>query len=174
MIATHAIIRYTRRTMAEENSSRPYIASDGRSLIGTSVSGLVVGMAGWLASLAIQQWIIDPVFCRSSQTATICANGDAVAWTIAMIVVSIFGLLSMVRWNVFRPLLVALAALIALWGVHGWLAPLEWWQAMLWHGGLFMFAYLLFAWVARINAFVIALILTILLIILARLVVIST
>lgn len=160
--------------MADATTPQRYIAPDRRSIVGTLVTGLAVGIIGWLLSLAIQMWIIEPIFCRSPQTFAVCANGGTVAWAIAMIIVSVASLLSLVRSGVFRPLLVVLASLITLWGVSAWLGPLPWWQAMLWHGLLFALAYLLFAWVARLSSFLLAVIISIVLIIAARLVVINS
>ena len=160
--------------MAQVNTTSAYVAPDRHSILGTVLTGLVVGLVGWLLSLAIQTWIIDPVFCRSPQTFAVCANGGTIGWVIAMILVSIASLLSLVRNGVFRPLLVVLASLIALWGASAWLGPLPWWQGMLWHGVLFALAYALFAWVARLSNFLIAVIITIVLIVAARLIVIGS
>src|SRR4051812_20656734 len=135
--------------MAQSNTTQVYVESDKRSMIGAAVTGLLVGVVGWLASMAIQTWIIEPIFCRSAQTFSVCSNGGTIAWAVALIIVSIVGLLSLVRTGVFRPLLVVLASLVTLWGVSAWLGPLPWWQALLWHGLLFAAAYSLFAWIAR-------------------------
>lgn len=160
--------------MATTKPSTLYVASDQRSAIGAAITGFMVGAAGWLMSMAIQAWVIEPIFCRSTQTYNVCSNGGTVAWVIALIMVSIVGLLSLVRTGVFRPLLVVLATLSALWGASAWLGPLPWWQALLWQGLLFAVAYSLFAWVARFKSFLISLILTIVVVILARLVVINS
>lgn len=143
-------------------------------MIGAAVTGLAVGLVGWLVNMAIQAWIIEPIFCRSTQSFDVCANGGTISWAVALIIASIVGLLSLVRTGVFRPLLVVLATLIALWGVSAWLGPLPWWQALLWHGVLFAIAYSLFAWVARIQSFLFSLIVTIVLIIITRFVVINS
>lgn len=160
--------------MAEANTSPIYIPGERRSIIGVIITGLVVGLLGWMLSMAIQAWIIVPFFCRSTQTFSVCENGGTIGWVVAVIIVSILGLLSLVRTGVFRPLLVVLASLLALWGVSAWLGPLPWWQALLWHGALFAVAYALFAWVARLQSFLIALILTIVLIVLARVVILNS
>ena len=160
--------------MAEVTTRSVYITPDRRSVVGTLLTGLAVGIVGWLLNLAIQAWIIEPVFCRSPQTFAVCANGGTIAWVIAMILVSIASLLSLVRSGVFRPLLVVIASLIALWGVSLWLGPLAWWQAMLWHGALFAVAYGLFSWVARLSNFLLAVIVTTILIIASRFVVINS
>lgn len=161
--------------MAQANTtSSVYVAGEPRSLLGVAITGLAVGLIGWLLTMAIQSWIIEPVFCRSTQSFDVCSSGGTISWAIALIIVSIIGLLSLVRSGVFRPLLVVLAVLIALWGASMWLGPLVWWQAMLWQGFLFAAAYSLFAWVARIQSFLLSLIVTIVLVILARLVVINS
>lgn len=161
--------------MAEVNTtSSVYAPGEPRSLVGVAVTGLAVGLIGWLVNMAIQSWIIEPIFCRSTQTFDVCSNGGTISWAIAMIIVSIIGLLSLVRSGVFRPLLVVLAVLIALWGASAWLGPLSWWEAMIWQGVIFAFAYSLFAWVARLQSFLLSLIVTIVLVILTRLVVINS
>lgn len=160
--------------MAEVNTSSVYVAQEQRSVFGAALTGLFVGVVGWLVSMAIQAWIIEPIFCRSPQTFNVCSSGGTIAWTTALIIVSIVGLFSLVRTSVFRPLLVVLATLIALWGVSAWLGPLPWWQALLWHGVLFALAYSLFAWIARIQSFLLSLIITIALIIIARFVVLNS
>lgn len=157
-----------------QQPTRQYVAPDRASIIGTLLTGLVVGLVGWLLSMAIQMWIIEPVFCRSPQTFAVCSQGGTIGWVVAMIIVSVASLLSLVRSGVFRPLLVVLASLIALWGASAWLGPLSWWQAMIWHGVLFALTYLLFAWVARLSNFLLAMIVTIVLIIGARLIVINS
>ncbi len=160
--------------MTEGKTNSIYVPGERRSVVGAALTGLFVGIVGWLVSMAIQAWIIEPIFCRSAQTFNVCSNGGTIGWTVALIIVSIIGLLSLVRTGVFRPLLVVLATLIALWGVSAWLGPLPWWQALLWHGALFALAYSLFAWVARFQSFLLSLIITIVLIIIARFVVINS
>ena len=160
--------------MAEENTSNIYIAQDRRPVIGAALTGFFVGAVGWLVNMAIQAWIIEPIFCRSTQTYNVCANGGTVAWTVALIIVSIVGLLGLVRTGVFRPLLVVLATLRALWGVSAWLGPLPWWQSLLWHGVLFALSYSLFAWIARVQSFLLSLIVTVVVIIVTRFVVLNS
>lgn len=160
--------------MAEVRTTPLYVSGEQRSVVGAALTGLFVGIVGWLTTMAIQAWIIEPIFCRSAQTANVCSSGGTIAWVTALIIVSIVGLLSLVRTGVFRPLLVVLAALIALWGVSTWLAPLPWWQALLWHGALFTLAYSLFAWLARVQSFLLSLIVTIVVIIVIRFVVLNS
>jgi hypothetical protein len=161
--------------MADTTIKQPiYIGSDRRSLVATILTGFVVGVGGWLLDLAIQRFFVVPVFCNDANSFSVCANGGTIAWVIAIVIVSVIGLFSLVRINVFRPLLVVLAAVAALWGVFGWLGPLAWWQATLWQGVLFALAYILFTWIARTERFPVAFIVTVLVIILLRLVVVTS
>lgn len=160
--------------MANTAITQPmYVGSDRRSIINIALTGLGVGIIGWLLNLAIQRFFVIPVFCNNTDSFSMCANGGTIAWVIAMIIVSAVGLFSLVNIGVFRPLLAVLATMVALWGVSTWLGPLEWWHAMLWHGGLFALAYLLFTWIARTERFPVAFIASVLVVLLLRLVVVS-
>jgi len=144
--------------------------SERRSVLTTVLTGLAVGVVGWLLSLGLQRFFIEPVFCRNPDAFSTCAQGGTVAWVVAVVIISALGLIALVRTGVFRPLLVVLAAIAALWGASAWLGPLAWWQALIWHGVLFALAYALFGWIARTQKFPIAFVATIVIIIALRLV----
>lgn len=127
-----------------------------RPLLRAALVGAVVGAFGWVLMLAIQNWILQPVFCRSSDTSGICANTQITAWIIAYILASIAGLFMLIRTNTFRPLLVVLAAIITLWGIGLWFVALPWWVGLLWSAGLFALAYVLYTWTVSIQGFAVA------------------
>lgn len=157
--------------MAEVGTDSPYyMSTERRSLIATTLSGLAVGIVGWLLSIGLQRFFIEPVFCRNADAFATCAQGGTVAWIVALVIASAVGLVVLVRTSVFRPLLVVLAAIITLWGVSTWLGPLVWWQALLWHGLLFALAYALYGWLARAEKFPVAFISTVVVILALRLV----
>jgi len=160
--------------MADTTVKQPiYIGSDARSIVATIVTGFAVGASAWLLNLAVQRFFVEPVFCNNADSFAMCANGGTIAWVLAIIITSAIGLFALVRIGIFRPLLVALAATIALWGISSWLGPVVWWEATLWHGLLFALAYILFMWIARAERFPVAFIATILAIILLRIVVVN-
>ena len=140
-----------------------------RSLVSALLIGLGVGVVGWLLTIAFRNYIVEPVFCRSADTFAICNNGGTVAWIAAHIIVAIASVLALVRAGVYRPLLVVLAAFIALWGIGSWLAPLAWYWGVIWQGALFALAYALFAWLASVERFVIGIVATVVMIIVIRL-----
>lgn len=148
------------------------VSSMGRSsLLASIVVGALVGMFGWLLTIAIHSWVLTPIFCRSSDTATACTNSGTTAWVIGFVLVSIIGLFMLIRANIFRPLLVVLAAIVTLW-VFG-LAFLSsvWWVGSFWSGVLFALAYALYTWVASAKQFAYALVGMIVLVVLFRVII---
>lgn len=162
MAHTKPMIRTNQEFVDSDTSNR-------RVLTRVAATGAGVGLAGWLLSLAVSNFFIVPVFCRSADSFGICAQGGDYAWTISFIVVSIVAVFALVRLNVYRPLLVVLAAFVALIGIAPWLAPLAWYWAALWNVALFGLAYAVFAWLATMENFLNSLIATIVVVILARL-----
>lgn len=150
---------------------RPAYSVGWNSLIVVLSVGAFVGFFGWLLTLGIHNWIITPVFCRSSDTASICSNSNVISWVISYILVSIAGLFMLVRSGIFRPLLVVLAALLTLWTFGLWFMPAYWGAGLLWSTGLFALAYALYAWLASIERFIISSVLIVVVVVLLRLLV---
>lgn len=140
------------------------------SVVAALAVGAFVGFFGWLLTLGINSWVLVPVFCRSIDTTTVCANAGLTAWIIAHILIGIVGLFMLIRANIFRPLLVVLAALVTLWGIGLWFMPHAWGNGLLWETGLFAVAYALYTWLASIEKFVVAFLSTIIVVMLMRLV----
>lgn len=145
-----------------------YTTSQG-SLFPSIAAGAFVGFFGWLLTIAINHWVLVPVFCRSADTTGACSNAPLTAWIIAYVLVSIIGLFMLIQANVFRPLLVAAAALLTLWAVGLWFMTSAWWVGLLWETALFALAYALYTWLASARRFAYALIAIIVLVVLFRL-----
>ena len=143
--------------------------SERTLLIRAGAIGAGAGILTWLLSLLIRTLFIEPVFCRSTDNFGVCAQGGDIAWVSALVVVSVVAVLALVRVGIYRPLMVVLAVLIAFFGLAPWLAPLEWYWALLWHVVLFGVAYALFAWLATIEKFVVTLIVTLVAVLIIRL-----
>lgn len=136
-----------------------------------ALSGLILGFIAWGLTALISNYVIDPLFCRTdSANFSVCAQGGSLASNVALIFASGFGLLALVRLGIFRPLLVALASAITLWGLGTWVGGMEWYVALLWSGVLFALAYATYTWLSQIRSFVIALIAIIVVIAVARIV----
>lgn len=133
------------------------------------MAGVGVGVVGWLLTLFFKNVVIANIFCRSADTFTICSNGGTIAWNIAFVIVALASVFVLMRTNMYRPLLIVLAAVAVLWGIGTWLLPMAWWQGLLWSGVLFGLAYALFAWLAAHTVFAVSLISTIVVVVLVRL-----
>lgn len=134
-------------------------------LVGAGVGALVA-----LFAEVIRRFFIEPVFCRSADSLSVCSNGDAVAFNSALVIFSIIAVAVLVKLNVFRPLLVALGAAISLWGINGYLKGLSVLEYSFWIVVLFVLAYVLFFWLMRARNFLISLAALVITVILIRLV----
>lgn len=130
--------------------------------------GAVAGALGWLLYLGVATYFIEPVFCRSAETFTICRSGGTVAWVTAHLVVLAAAVAVLARLAIYRPLLVVLAVLASLWGAHGWLGGMTWYAGVGWQALLFAAAFAAFGWIARTANFFVALIATLAVVILSR------
>lgn len=139
-----------------------------RLLVSALVIGALVGIGGWAIDLFLQRYFIEPVFCASPDSVGVCENGSTIAWVLSHVLVVGASVVAMVGAMIYRPLLVALAALITVWGMGGWLDGLVWWNAMLWQALIFALAYGVYAWIARTVQFWIAALVTLLVVVLCR------
>lgn len=141
-----------------------------RMLVSALVIGALTGVGGWLINLFLQNYFIEPVFCASPDSETACVNGGLIAWALAHVLVVGASVVVMVRFAVYRPLLVALAVFATVWGIDSWLSGQEWWSATLWQALIFGLAYGAYAWIARLNQFWLAALVTVIVVIVCRLV----
>lgn len=141
------------------------------SVLRALVIGVVLGVVGWLLTMFFKSVVVANLFCRTPDTFTICSNGGVYAWYAATIIIILISVFALMRANIYRPLLVAVAVAVALWGIGAWFLPMVWWMAMLWNGLLFGLAYALFSWLASHERFVLALIVIIIAIVVSRIVI---
>lgn len=131
--------------------------------------GAGVGLFGYLLTLGIRYLFINNLFCRSADMANICNDGWNIAWITAHVIVGVASVFALVRAGVYRPLLVVLAAFVALWGLGGLIQPLSWPLAFLAETALFALAYALFAWLASLSKLFISGILIVIVVVVIRL-----
>lgn len=138
-----------------------------QALLQVALLGAGLGVLYWLLTLLVRQIVFVPLFCGDSSN-SMCVGATGGAGVVALIIVSIVGLLGLVRLAMYRPLLVVIAAAVALWGLAGWTANLFWIEALLVSALLFALCYAAFTWVVRPRPFALAAALTVVLVILAR------
>ena len=145
-----------------------YIPADRGEIIGVLLTGAIAGLLVGLLTEAIARWFIEPVFCRSTDSFAICANGGNIAFYAATVIVAILSVIALVRVGVFRPLLVAVAAAASLWGIKSYIDDFAWYEYGLWLMLLFALTYLLFYWLLRARSFILSVIIALIAVIAIR------
>ena len=145
------------QTIERHQSAAP---TDIKKMLVAALIGAVVGAIAWGGGLLISRFIIEPVFCATPDSASICEVRDITSFNIALVLASFVGLLAMVRARVYRPLLISIAAAVSAWGMVAWLASEPWFIRLLAAVSIAALAYAFYAWVAQLKSFIAALIIT--------------
>lgn len=140
-----------------------------QALIQVALLGTGVGLLYWLLTILVRQVVFVPLFCGDPAN-NMCVGATGGAGVVALIAVTIIGLLGLVRFAVYRPLLIVLATTISLWGIANWTAGMFWLEGVAWTVVLFAFCYAVFTWLVRPRAFGLAVGLVIVVVFLARLI----
>lgn len=131
--------------------SRPTIIDlDRRMFLRIVLTGFFVGLATWGLTFVLNNYVLTAWFC-SDDGSLVCSSSTIYAGNIAAVILAIVGISALVKLGVFRPLLIALASLITLWGVAGWLSSVSIIESILWTSILYGVSYITYAWLARIR-----------------------
>lgn len=165
--------------MQEEQTIAPMATDDQQfflppsrgEIIKVALLGLGVGLAVPLFGYLLNRFFTQPIFCSGNQAAGLCANSPSIAYYAATVIGAVAAIVLLANWQVFRPLLIAVAVAAIFWGFREYVGALV--NAGLWEfyalsGLLYTFAYLLFYWVMRVRNFGISLGLTIVLVVAIR------
>lgn len=129
-----------------------------RSVITVAIIGALVGLVTWALVLLFERFLIEPLFCSSTDNFHICANSGSIASNLATVFAAVFGLFGLVRYGYFRPLIIAIASACVLWGLSPALGGLSWYESLIWLVLLSALSYVTFAWLTRYRQFTIMLI----------------
>jgi hypothetical protein len=154
-----------------EDDSNVLIAPEWIDLFRVGLLGLIVGVLIPALSWLLQKFLIAPVFCREGAVLGVCSSNDLTTYYIATVVLSVVAVALMANWQVFRPLLVAVAAAAALWGLQRYLGSTVVHSGVEYYissGVIFALAFLLFYWVMRLKSFVFSVVLTVLAVVFIR------
>lgn len=153
---------------AQEKASL-FTAMRPAQLMQVIVVGVVVGAFSWIFAQVLGMYALKPASC--SGDAFVCAASSQPAVILAAILAGCIGLFGLVKLQIFRPLLIVIAATMSLWGVVGLLTALPWYLSLLATVLFYAVAYTAFMWVARIRTFWLVLVLFVLLIVGVRLII---
>lgn len=131
--------------------------------------GVVVGALTWVLAHVLGLYVLKPSNCTAQALA--CAASSQPANILAALLAACIGLFGLVKLQVFRPLLIVLAATMSAWGLVGELAALPWYGSLLVTVFFFALTYTTFMWISRIRTFWLVLIITVVLVVALRLII---
>lgn len=156
--------------VAEAESSL-LIVPNGPEMVRVAGLGLVVGLLIPLIAWMLQRFFISPIFCHGASTLGVCSGSDLTAYYVGTVVATVIAVALLANWQIFRPLLVAVAAAAALWGMRKYMGDIvqsSGWEYYLASAILYAVAYLLFYWVMRLRNFALSVILAVAVVIVVR------
>lgn len=113
------------------------------------ITGVIIGIFYVGFTSLIQQYIIEPLYCKSVIDSAICTNSLEVSGNIATILVALAALGLFIRLRVFRPIVIVVAAAALLWGLAGWTAGLSGFEIVASSAILYSLSYLMISWICR-------------------------
>lgn len=149
-------------------------ARSWRDMLAVALIGGLVGAVSWVLLGLLDKYVLKPIACQMGSSVITCDDATYYASGIAVVVAGLIGLVLLVRQMAFRPLLVVLAAAISIWGIGAlWLRDLSWLSAFAFSVVIGALFYMVFVWFSEVRKLWLAMICTILLVILFRLIIIA-
>ena len=160
-----------REVVGDESGSvarvSPIVLMPLRELMATIAVGVGVGLLVALVAYLMNTFVFGVVLCRPQSSAE-CGQAPHYAAIVAMIVGAIAGVVALARLRVYRPLLIVIAATIALWGVSAMLSGITWYWSLAALAVIFGLVYGLFSWASRLRSFILAVVIVVVLIVAIR------
>jgi hypothetical protein len=161
----------TAEPVVSEENIGPLVLPEVIDLVRVGALGLAVGALIPLIAWLLQKFLVAPVFCHPGAVLAVCGGDDLTTYYVATVVMAVIAVTLMANWQVFRPLLIAVAAASALWGLQhiagGTLAQAGW-EYYLSSAVLYALVYLLFYWLLRLRSFTLGVVLTVAAVVLIR------
>ena len=126
-----------------------------RELARIGAIGAVIGALSVGLYVLFHTYIFQAVLCRD-QANTACGQAATYAAITTAFIASFVAVVVLAHIRVYRPLLIILAAILALWGIQSIVAVLQWYWALAGMIAVGALAYSLFAWIARIRSFILS------------------
>ena len=145
----------------------PFVGMARHEFFNVLFTGLGVGIIITLLYFLLNTFVFGAVLCRPQSTVD-CSQAPNYAMIVAIILGTIGGVANLARIRIYRPLMVGIASAVALWGLHSITSGMAWYWMLLCVAVLFALAYAAFTWVARIRSFILALVVTVVLVVIAR------
>lgn len=140
-------------TASETRSN--FVPMTWRELARIGAIGAVIGALSVGLYVLFHTYIFQAVLCRD-QANTACGQAATYAAITTAFIASFVAVVVLAHIRVYRPLLIILAAILALWGIQSIVAVLPWYWALAGMIAVGALAYSLFAWIARIRSFILS------------------
>lgn len=154
---------------SDTQSGSPYVPSQTKDIAQVLSLGLASGALIALLGELLQRFLINPVFCQGATGGDICGPNGLAGFYTATVIVTVLSIVTLARFGIFRPLLIAVGAATALWGLKSYLAGLSLLEYGFWTALLFGMTYLLLYWLLRARNFFVSLALVIVAVVALRL-----
>lgn len=135
----------------------------------TLFTGAGLGLVWWILASLLKRYVVEPLACQNLNNASTCLDSFGVAGNIALVMVALLGAYVLIRSLQPRPIIIAIASAVMLWGLAGLMNGLVWYESLLWAVGLFAVTYMLFSMVVRIHSLVFSLITAAIVLVVVRL-----
>jgi len=157
----------TSATLAPDERPTPFVSVTLQQLTFVLAIGLIVGALVWGLTQLFDAYVAVPLLCGGEG----CAVASRYSEIGAVVLASGLGLFGLVKLRVYRPLLIALASAVTLWGIVGYASPLfPWYGVLIATALLYMLGYVAYAWLSRIRLFWLAALIFLLVIVATRLI----
>lgn len=152
-------------TASETRSN--FVPMTWRELARIGAIGAVIGALSVGLYVLFHTYIFQAVLCRD-QANTACGQAATYAAITTAFIASFVAVVVLAHIRVYRPLLIILAAILALWGIQAIAAVLPWYWALAGMIAVGALAYSLFAWIARIRSFILSAVVAIVIAVIIR------
>lgn len=150
--------------------SEPYVPAQRKEITQLLALGLAAGALVVLLGELLQRFFINPVFCQNASGGTVCGPDGLAGFYVSTVLVAVLSVIALVRFVIFRPLLIAVGAAVALWGIKEPLSNLNLFEYGFWAAVLYALTYVLLYWLLRARNFIVSLVMVLVAVLVLRLV----
>lgn len=145
-----------------------------RDVVKVIVAGALAGILTMALYVLLDRYVFTPTLCSDMNAGTgRCDNRLLFSSGVALVVAAFPVLFYFVNQRIYRPLLVVIVSIAALWNVPLLIGELSLGVAILVAGLLFAGIYLLMAWLVQVRNFLVALGLSVIVVVVLRLILAS-
>lgn len=153
----------------KEEMSRHTFNLTARTFTRILLLAAAVGLLTWLLAIALDKYMLTPMFCGRDEGLSTCLNSTVMGANIAAVLTGILAVPLIVVLRVKRALLVVIASVVVLWNVAAWTSG-AWYLSLLWAVAAYITVYASLVWINRLRGDFLAILLIIVFAIAARVV----